>query len=259
MVLYLVLCNYLIGAVMAKHNPPRDEHEHDHDAEALAESQQQVEVDHLHVNPFALCFFIILSFATLEFFGGIYTHSLALQSDAGHMLSDSLALGMAWFASHRAVTTQSKRYANGLTQTELVTSVINSVLMFGITIYIVYESIYRLQHPQNVTGLYVMVLAVFGVLSNLAVAKILHHHGTQHGGNYNLNHRAAFLHVLGDLLGAVAALVAGALIYFTGWLRADPILSLLISVIILIAGLRLARDIWSTLRGDTEKSHGHNH
>ena len=93
--------------------------------------------------------------------------------------------------------------------------------MLCVTIYIVIEAIDRLKNPQNVTGFYVMVLALIGVAVNLIVAKMLHHHGEEHGGKDNLNHRAAFLHVLGDLLASVAALIAGAVIYFTGWLRAD--------------------------------------
>lgn len=93
--------------------------------------------------------------------------------------------------------------------------------MLGVTFYIVVEAIERLKNPQNVTGFYVMVLALVEVLVNVVVAKMLHPHGEEHGGKDNLNHRAAFLHVLGDLLASVAALVAGAVIYFTGWLRAD--------------------------------------
>jgi cobalt-zinc-cadmium efflux system protein len=204
--------------------------------------------DHHHFNPFAVAFFIILVFAALEFFGGIYTNSLALMGDAGHMLSDAAALGLAWFASNHAKKVSARKHISGLTHVEIYASIINCLLMLGVTIYIVVEAIDRLKNPQNVAGFYVMLLAIVGVLVNLYVAKTLHHHGEEHGGNDNLNHRAALLHVLGDLLASVAALFAGAVIYFTGWLPADPILSLLISALILFSTLKLANDIWRTLK-----------
>lgn len=203
--------------------------------------------DNDHFNPFAVAFFIILVFAAIEFLGGIYTNSLALMGDAGHMLSDAAALGLAWFASNHAKKSSAKKHVSGLTHVEIYASVINCILMLGVTAYIVFEAIARLKNPQNVAGFYVMLLAVLGVVVNLYVAKTLHHHGEEHGGNDNLNHRAAFLHVLGDLLASVAALGAGAVIYFTGWLPADPILSLLISALILFSSLKLAKDIWHTL------------
>jgi cobalt-zinc-cadmium efflux system protein len=220
---------------MSKHHH-HEQHQHEHDD------------NHDHGNAFALPFIVILVFAAIEYFGGLFTHSLALMGDAGHMLSDAAALGMAWFASHHAGKSDAKMHTSGLTHLELVASIFNCVLMLGVTVYIVIEAIERLKNPQNVAGFYVMLLAVVGVVVNLVVAKMLHHHGEEHGGKDNLNHRAAFLHVLGDLLASVAALVAGAVIYFIGWLPADPILSLLISVLILFSTLKLAKDIWNNFK-----------
>ena len=216
---------------MSKHHH-HEQHQHEHD----------------HGNAFALPFIVILVFAAIEYFGGLFTHSLAVMGDAGHMLSDAAALGMAWFASHHAGKSDAKMHTSGLTHLELITSIFNCVLMLGVTVYIVSEAIERLKNPQNVAGFYVMLLAVVGVVVNLVVAKMLHHHGDEHGGKDNLNHRAAFLHVLGDLLASVAALAAGAVIYFTGWLPADPILSLLISVLILFSTLKLVKDIWNNFK-----------
>ena len=222
--------------------------DHDHGADHQHAAPIQKTDDHPHGNAFTLPFIVILVFAAIEYFGGLFTHSLALMGDAGHMLSDAAALAMAWFASHHAVQSGAKKHASGLTHLELWASIINCILMLGVTIYIVVEAIDRLKNPQNVAGFYVMLLAVVGVVVNLVVAKMLHHHGEAHGGNASLNHRAAFLHVLGDLLASVAALLAGAIIYFTGWLPADPILSLLISALILYSTLKLANDIWQTLQ-----------
>lgn len=204
--------------------------------------------DHQHGNAFATPFFLILVFAVVELFGGIFTQSLALLGDAGHMFSDVLALGMAWYASHHASKAGTTKHASGLSHTELYASIINCVLMLAVTIYLVFEAIERLKSPHNVTGGYVMIIALIGLAVNLVVAKMLHHHGEAHGSKDNLNHRAAFLHVLGDVLGSVAALLAGAVIYFTGWLAADPILTLFISALILVVTLKLAKDIWRTLK-----------
>ncbi|MBC7755535.1 MAG: cation transporter [Bdellovibrio sp.] len=233
---------------MSKHShEAHDDHNHSHVVDNLAAPIPIIE-QHQHGNAFALPFVIILVFAAVEYFGGLFTHSLALMGDAGHMLSDAAALGMAWFASHHAIKAGAKQHKSGLTHLELVASTINCLLMLGVTVYIVVEAVERLKNPQNVAGFYVMWLAVLGVAVNLVVAKMLHHHGEAHGGHENLNHRAAFLHVLGDLLASVAALVAGAIIYFTGWLPADPILSLLICALILASTLKLANDIWRTLQ-----------
>ena len=245
-------------------NSPHNDAHGNHDSHQHLAPKEKAD-NHQHGNAFALPFIIILVFAAIEYFGGLFTHSLALMGDAGHMLSDAAALGMAWFASHHAGKTGAKKHVSGLTHLELIASIINCVLMFGVTVYIVAEAIDRLKNPQNVAGFYVMVLAVVGVAVNLVVAKMLHHHGEQHGGNANLNHRAAFLHVLGDLLASVAALAAGAIIYFTGWLPADPILSLLISALILFSTLQLAKDIWQTLQPKTsdevkpDNHEGHTH
>ena len=127
------------------------------------------------------------------------------------------------------------------------------------------HAIERLKNPPNITGGYVMLIAFVGLVVNVVVAHRLHHQAHHHGGKDNLNHRAALLHVLGDLLGSVAALLAGAVIYFTGWLAADPILSLFISALIFVVTLKLANDIRLTLKhgiskhGDSKHHSSHDH
>ncbi|HYN53727.1 MAG TPA: cation diffusion facilitator family transporter, partial [Methylotenera sp.] len=121
----------------------------------------------------------------------------------------------------------------------------------------------RYKQPQHVQGLEVMVIAVFGLVVNLIVAKLLHHQPHHHEDT--LNKRAAFLHVMGDLLGSVAAIVAGLVIYLTGWMQIDPILSLLISILLLVFTFNLIRDIWQTLQlkqdhihhSETQQDHTH--
>lgn len=212
------------------------DHEHSHD-----------DHDQAHGNPFWIPFLAIALFTVVEFVGGLWTQSLALLSDAWHMLFDVLALGLAMWAAHRARTGHPASQ-----QTERRVSMINAVSMLLVTAGIVIEAIERLKHPVAVAGGYVSIIALVGLLVNLFVAKHMHHQHEHHGGDASLNHRAAFLHVLGDLLGSVTAVAAGVVIYFTGWMTIDPILSILISLLLLVVTLNLIRDIY---RGKT----GHHH
>lgn len=219
-----------------------DGHDHDHD-----QANPHSHGDHEHGNPFSLPFLAISIFTVVEFIGGWWTQSLALLSDAWHMLFDVLALGLAMWAAHLARTGHPASQ-----KTERRVSMINAVSMLVVTGWIVVEAIDRLKHPVPVAGGYVSLIALVGLLVNLFVAKYMHHQHEHHGGDANLNHRAAFLHVLGDLLGSVTAVAAGVVIYFTGWLTIDPILSIVISLLLLVVTLNLIRDI---RRGGT----GHHH
>lgn len=215
--------------------------------------QHSIGENHAHQNPFFFPFLLTLVFAFIELAGGIWTKSLALQGDAWHMFSDVFALGLAWFAAHHAAS--SKKHASGQSHVEIGASIINAVLMLMVVIYIIVEAIDRLKNPHNVAGGYVMLIAFIGLVINIIVAKQLHH---EHDSDYN--RRAAFLHVMGDLLGSVAALVAGAVIYFTGWLPIDSILSIFISLLILVVTLKLVRDIWRTLSHQNIQNHeNHDH
>lgn len=192
-------------------------------------------------NIYALPFLLILVFAIIELLGGIYTQSLALLSDAWHMFSDVFALGLAWFAARLSATRKSD--ASVQYGIELLASSINALLMLLVITYIIFEAIDRLKTPQPVTGGYVMLIAFSGLVVNVIVAKMLHG-GQTHGHAYDHNRRAAYIHVISDLLGSVAALVAGGVIYFTGWLLIDPLLSIFISLLILYVTLKLIKDIW---------------
>ncbi len=179
---------------------------------------------------------LTLSFAVIEAVAGWWSGSLALLSDAGHMVTDSSALGLAALAAWLARRPPSSRHTYGLVRLEILAALFNGLLMLGLIGWIAWESVQRLAAPQLVLGDAVMLVAGIGLIINLLVAWKLHH------GGMDLNTRAAFLHVLGDLLGSVAALVSGALIYWLDWLWVDPILSLLVALLILVSALRLLRD-----------------
>lgn len=192
---------------------------------------------HAHGNPFWIPFLAIALFAVVELVGGLWTQSLALLSDAWHMLFDVMALGLAMWAAHHQ-----RRY--GSSHMERRVSMINAISMLVVVAWIIIEALDRLKHPVQVAGGYVSVIAVLGLLVNMFVARHMHHQHHHHGGDASLNHRAAFLHVLGDLLGSVTAIVAGVVIYFTGWVTIDPILSIVISLLLLGVTINLIRDIW---------------
>lgn len=212
---------------------------------------------HAEHHHYLIPFLLIFLFAIIETAGGFWTGSLALLSDAAHMFSDVAALGLAWFAGVIARKPNAKLHASGVSYAELTVSIINAVTMLIISIYVVVEAIIRFKNPHLVQGAGVILLASIGFIVNLIVAKQLHHHAQHHGDS--LNNRAALLHVLGDLAGSAVAIIAGVVIYFTGWMPIDPILSVLISLLILVPTIKLIHDIWGTIYRHEDLMHGHSH
>lgn len=180
---------------------------------------------------------LTLGFAAVEVVGGLVSGSLALLGDAGHMVSDATALGLAALAAWVARQPRSASHSYGLVRAEVVAALINGIFMLVIIAAIAYHAIERLWQPQPVAGGMVMVIAAIGLVVNLIVAAILHR------GEQTLNTRAALLHVIGDLLGSVAALLSGVIIYWTGWMPIDPLLSLLICALILYSSVRLLKEV----------------
>src|SRR5699024_852187 len=184
---------------------------------------------------FALAFTLV--FAVIEVIGGWWSGSLALMSDAGHMLTDSSALGIGALAAWLAQWPASRIHSFGLQRAEVLGALINAVLMIVVVVAIVASAIARLGDPAPVAGLPVMVIALIGLGVNIVVAAILMR------GEQTVNVRGALLHVMGDMLGPMAALVAGGVIFLTGWTPIDPLLSLLVSVLIGFSALRLLREV----------------
>lgn len=178
---------------------------------------------------------VTLVFAGVEAMGGWWSGSLALLSDAGHMLSDALALGLALLAAWIARRPPSRRHTYGFMRAEVVAALANALLMLVVVLGIAVEAVERLQDPRPVAGLPVMLIAAVGLLVNLGVLFIL---GQSPGG---LNVRAAALHVTGDLLGSAAALTAGAVVYFTGWTPIDPLLAAVVACLILASTVQVVR------------------
>lgn len=172
----------------------------------------------------------------MELAGGLWSGSIALVSDAGHMFSDALALGLAAVAARLAQQPAGHSHSYGWARAEVIGAMLNCLIMLGIVVMLVAEAIQRLLAPQPVIAGGVMLIALVGLVVNGIVAFMLSR------SEHNMNARAALIHVMGDLLSSLAALVAGVVIFFTGWIVVDPILSLVISGLILMTTWRLLRD-----------------
>lgn len=176
------------------------------------------------------------SFAVVEAIGGWIAGSLALISDAGHMVTDAAAFVVALIAAAVARRPPSRRASYGYARAEVIAAFVNALAMLVLVIWIAVEAVQRLLSPRPVAGSLVMGVAAAGLAINVVVAWLLARSG---GG---LNTRGALLHVLGDMLGSVAALVAGVVIIVTGWMPIDPILSLVVALLILRSTLELLRE-----------------
>lgn len=217
------------------HHPKKKPHSHDHGSE-----HDHHDHAHDHSNaPVKILLFAVVTtfcFALIEAVAGWYTHALVLMSDAGHMASDSLALGIAAFAAWIASRPPSAKHSYGLGRAEVIGAWLSSLLMVIVVIAIVIEAVERFSNPRAVSGAPVIWVASIGLLVNITIAYALSR------GEKSLNVRAAIIHVLGDILGSIAALISGAVIYFKGWMTIDPILSIFICILILFSSLQLLRE-----------------
>lgn len=194
---------------------------------------------HNHNNRRALLISILITsvIMVLEFAGGVITNSLALMSDAGHMLSDAGSMMLSLAAIYLAAKPASPRKTFGFYRFEILAAFLNGVTLFLIAGFILWEAFFRFLNPPQVNSLTMVWIAVIGLAANMLSAWMLHSHGDTAG---NINLRSAYLHILGDALGSVGAIAAGLLMYFFGWFLADPLISVGVSLLIL-------RSAWSVV------------
>jgi len=184
---------------------------------------------------------LTLGFAVVEVVTGFMSNSLALISDAGHMVTDAAALGLALLAQLIAKRPPSARHSFGFGRAEALAAFVNSLVLLLLVGWIGFEAVQRFSQPEQVHGATVFIVAGIGLVINLVLAFILSR------GDSNMNTRAALVNVVGDLLGSVAALVAGAVIYFTGWMQIDPLLSLFVALLILKSTIGVLRESYHFL------------
>jgi cobalt-zinc-cadmium efflux system protein len=184
---------------------------------------------------------LTLCFAVVEVLAGFMANSLALISDAGHMVTDAAALGLALLAQLIAKRPPSARHSFGFGRAEALAAFVNALAMLALVAWILAEAVQRFSAPQPVQGAIVFIVAGVGLSINLLVAWILSR------DSESINTRAALVHVLGDVLGSIAALLAGAVIYLTGWMQIDPLLSVLVSLLILKSTVAILRESYHHL------------
>jgi len=210
------------------HDGPRGDRRHDH-AHAHSHAHSH---DHLHgvtdQKRIGIAFVVIAVFMIVEIVGGLLAGSLALLADAAHMVSDTAALGFSWAAIHYGRRPATAQLSYGYRRLEILAAFVNGCALFAIAGWIVVEAVRRFAAPVPVIGKTMLIVALAGLAANVVALVALH------GGNReNLNLRGAWLHVLGDLLGSVAAIAAACVILATGWTPIDPILSIFVALIIL--------------------------
>ncbi len=186
-----------------------------------------------------LVFAIALTTVTLvaEIIGGLWSNSLALLSDAGHVFLDLFALLLSLGAIKLAAQPAGERHSFGLHRAEVLASLINGLTVFIMALGILYEGSKRLIAPEEVKTLPMLVIAVLGLIANLLAARGLHGHAHD-----DLNVRSAFLHVLGDAAASVGVIAGALLMRYTGWYQADPLISMAIGILILVGAGRLLRE-----------------
>ncbi len=224
-------------------------HDHSPTPESSAHLHAHYEGDAVHTHTtvgrsqrsLAVALTLTLLFAVVEVVAGFASNSLALISDAGHMVTDAAALGLALLAQLIAKRPPSARHSFGFGRAEALAAFVNALAMLALVAWIVYEAVQRFMTPQPVQGATVFIVAALGLLLNIAMAWLLSRDAS------NMNTRAALVNVMGDLLGSVAALAAGAIIYFTGWMQADPILSVLVSMLILKSTVSVLAESYHSL------------
>lgn len=186
---------------------------------------------------FRIFIYLSLFVLVMEVAGGIFTNSLALLSDSGHVLTDLLALLLAYFALRLSKKGPTQQFTYGYYRAEILAAVTNGVVLILITVYIFYQSYIRFLSPQIIKGSEMFIIAIIGLFANLYVVIKM-----QHDEKENLNVRGAYLHILSDTVSSVGVVIAGVLIIVTGNYIFDPIVSAMIGVFILIGCLRLIRE-----------------
>ncbi|MCX7871367.1 MAG: cation diffusion facilitator family transporter [bacterium] len=179
------------------------------------------------LNSLKLALIITFVFALVEFIGGFLTNSLALISDAGHMITDSFSLFISFLANYLVLNLRNNRFSFGLYRLEVLAAFVNAIFLLGIVAFILFNGINRIIKPEVVLAKPMLFIALLGLIVNVFIIFILFKHSE------NLNIKSALLHVISDTLGSVVAIVASVIIIFTKFYQIDPILSIVISLLMI--------------------------
>jgi cobalt-zinc-cadmium efflux system protein len=189
------------------------------------------------IRPLKITLVLVLVIMVAEIIGGFLSNSLALLSDAGHMLTDALALGLSWFAMNltRRPATPTRTY--GYHRAEIMAALINGTVLVVVSVFIFYEAYRRFSEVPEVQGPMMLTVAVIGLIANLIGMFLL-----RTGSQKSINIKAAFWHIISDTLSSVGVIIAAVIIYLTGWYIADPIVAVIVGVVILLGAVRIVKE-----------------
>jgi cobalt-zinc-cadmium efflux system protein len=201
-------------------------HSHHHDHESHGHDHSGILHTHAPAGKMKQAFFLAMIILIAEIVFGIISNSLALLADAWHMATDVAAIGLSWFALEQAKRPPNKKMTFGYERAGILAAAINGLTLVIITLWILYSAVGRILHPQPVTGMGMFIGAGIGLVVNLFIIFALNGEGD------NLNVKAALLHVIGDVGASAGVIIAATIIYFTGWLIVDPLLSVAIAILV---------------------------
>ncbi len=215
-------------------------HGHDHDHSGLFHT-------HAPAGKMKQAFFLAMIILLAEIIFGLLSNSLALLADAWHMATDVLAIGLSWFALVQSKKPANQKMTFGYERAGILAAAVNGLTLVVITLWILYSAIMRMMHPEPVGGIGMFIGAGIGLIVNLIIIFALNGEGD------NLNVRATLLHVMGDVGASAGVIIAGLIIWFTGWELIDPILSVLIALIVAFSAWNIIKQSFRILMEATPK------
>jgi len=201
---------------------------------------------HAPIGKMKLAFFLTLIILVVELIGGIISQSLALLSDAGHVLTDIAAIGLSWYAMHQSQKPASEKFTFGYHRSGILAAFINAMTLIVIAVVILYEAIERFKNPQPVESTWMFISASVGLVMNLYLGLGLRKED-------NINVKSAVLHMIGDAMASAGVIIGGFVILFTGWDIVDPVLSVLIALLIAAGAWKIVKQTIGILMEGTPK------
>jgi cobalt-zinc-cadmium efflux system protein len=224
---------------MSDHHNHQHGHHHDHDHEDVFHS-------HAPIGKMKLAFFLTFIILIVELIGGFLSHSLALLSDAGHVVTDIAAIGLSWFTMHQSQKPASAYFTYGYHRSGILAAFINAMALIVIAVVILFEAVNRFRHPQPVGSTWMFISAAVGLILNLYLGLGLNKED-------NINVKSAVLHMIGDAMASAGVIIGGVIILVTGWYIVDPILSILIALLIAFGAWKIVKQTISILMEATPR------
>ena len=220
-----------------EHEHEHDDHDHDHHGHVHSHQLAGSMTSGEGKKDLLIALSITVLMMAAEIIGGLLSNSLALLSDAGHMFTDNVALLLSFFAMKFATMPATDRKTFGFYRLEILAAFVNGIVLVLMSFSIMYQAYLRIMHPEPVAGKLMLIIAAIGLVANVIGAIVLNKHSST-----SLNIRGAYLHIIGDALSSVGVVIGGIIILFTGWYLIDPVLSIMISLVIIYGAWALVKE-----------------